>query len=173
MARPTEIAGQVIGKLKGAKQALTGGAGIFERLSTEHGEISTLIRRVAASTDDSNVRKELYGRIRTELAAHARAEEKEVYSTFRGIPDIAGKMDDSADEHHRIERYLDQLDVLPIDGDRWSDVFREMMMLVQHHVIEEEQQIFPAAKKALSKEQSFALEQRYLESKAKELDSFT
>ncbi|AKF04488.1 hemerythrin domain-containing protein [Sandaracinus amylolyticus] len=173
MARPTEIAGQAMGKLKGAKQALTGGAGIFERLSTEHGEISTLIRRVAATTDDSNVRKELFERIRTELAAHARAEEKEVYSTFRAIGDIGGKMDDSADEHHRIERYLEQLDAMPITDDRWIEVFREMMMLVQHHVIEEEQQIFPAAKKALTKEQSFALEARYLESKSKELDSFT
>lgn len=171
MARPTEIAGKAMGKLKGAKQALTGGAGIFERLSTEHGEVSTMIRRVAATTDDSSVRKELYAKIRSELGAHARAEEKEVYSTFRGIPELAGKMDHSADEHHRIERYLDQLDALPIESDRWLETFREMMMLVQTHVIEEEQQIFPAAKKVLSKEQSAQLEQSYLAQKAKELDA--
>jgi hemerythrin superfamily protein len=171
MARPTEIAGEAMGKLKGAKQALTGGAGIFERLSTEHGEISTLIRRVAATTAGSDVRTELFPKIRSELAAHARAEEKEVYSTFRGIPEIAGKMDHSADEHHRIESYLEQLSTMPFTDDRWGEVFREMMMLVQTHVVEEEQQIFPAAKKALTEDQSKALEERYLESKSKELDA--
>lgn len=171
MARPTEIAGEAMGKMKGMRQNLTGGAGIFERLATEHGEISTLIRRVAATTDDSDTRKELFGKIRSELTAHARAEEKEVYSKFRAIPDLAGKMDSSADEHHRIESYLEQLNTMPIDEERWGELFREMMMLVQKHVMEEEQQVFPVAKKALSTEQSKELEQQFLECRAKELDA--
>jgi hemerythrin superfamily protein len=170
MARPTEIAGKAMGKLKGARQALTGGAGIFERLATEHGEISTLIRRVAATTETSDVRRELFTRIRTDLLAHAHAEEKEVYSSFRSMPSLAGKMDHSADEHHRIEGYLTQLDAMPMTDGRWIGVFREMMMLVQKHVMEEELQIFPLAKKALSKGQSEELENRYLESKSIELD---
>ena len=171
MARPTDIAGEAMGKLKGAKQKLTGGEGIFERLATEHGEISTMIRRVAASSDDSEVRKELFPQIYSELLAHARAEEKEVYSRFRAIPDLSGKMDHSADEHHRIEAYLEQLNGMPVDQDGWIQVFRDMMKLVQSHVVEEEQQIFPVAKKALSTEQSNALESTYLGEKAKELDS--
>lgn len=171
MARPTEIAGKAMGKMKGARQALTGGAGIFERLATEHGEISTLIRRVAATTDDSDVRKELFTRIRSDLLAHAHAEEKEVYSSFRAIPELAGKMDHSADEHHRIEGFIQQLEAMPMTDARWISVFRDMMMLVQEHVMEEELQIFPVAKKALTKDQSLELENRFLESKAVELDA--
>ena len=169
MARPTDIAGQVMGKIKGARQRLTGGAGIFERLATEHGEVSTMIRRVAATTDDSDVRRELYPKIREQLLAHAHAEEKEVYSTFRTIPELAGKMDHSADEHHRIESYFQQLDAIPMTDDRWGTVFREMMTLVQSHVVEEEMQIFPDAKKAITKERSELLESRYLDEKESEL----
>lgn len=171
MARPTEIAGEAMGKVKGAKQKLTGGEGIFERLATEHGEISTMIRRVAASTDESDVRKELFGKIRSELLAHSRAEEKEVYSRFRSIPELASRMNQSADEHHRIEAFLDQLAGMDITEDRWIEVFRDMMQLVQKHVTEEEQQVFPVAKKALSTEQSKELEDTYLQEKGKELDA--
>lgn len=171
MPRPTEIAGQVMGKVKGARQRLTGGAGIFERLASEHGEISTMIRRVVATTDDSDVRKELFPQIRVELLSHARAEEKEVYSSFRAIPELAGKMDHSADEHHRIENFLMDLDSIPIEDDRWIKVFRDMMMLVQTHVMEEEMQVFPAAKKVLSKEQSEELESRFLDAKDSEIEA--
>lgn len=165
MARATETVGKVMGKVKGARQALTGGAGIFERLATEHGEISTMIRRVAASTDDSDVRKELYPRIRSELLAHAKAEEKEVYSQFRLLPSLADAMDEAADEHHRIEDFFEQLDSMSTSDDRWISVFRDMMTLVQKHVMEEELQVFPKAKKELSKDQSEALESRYLDAK--------
>lgn len=162
MARPTETAGKAMGKMKGFRQKITGGAGIFERLATEHGEVGTMLRRVAATTDRSDARKELYPKIREDLLAHAKAEEKEVYSRFRAIPELSGKMDHSADEHHRIEGYLQQLDALPIDGERWGEVFRELATLVQKHVMEEELQIFPDAKRALTREESESLEQQYL-----------
>lgn len=171
MARPTDIAGKAIGKMKGVRQALTGGAGIFERLATEHGEVSTMIRRVAATSAGSEIRKELYPRIRKELLAHAHTEEKEVYSAFRRIPDLADKMDHSAEEHHRIEDFFKQLDSIPMTDASWIGIFRDMMMLVQKHVMEEELQIFPVAKKTFSKEQSHALEETYLKEKQVELTS--
>jgi hemerythrin superfamily protein len=151
--------------VKEVRQKITGGEGIFERLASEHGEIGTLLRRVAASTSGSDVRTELYPKIREDLLAHAKAEEQEVYSKFRNIPELSGKMSHSADEHHRIEELIRQLDGMSTTEDRWGEVFRELTMLVQKHVLEEEQQIFSAAKKAMSKEESIALEEQYLRSK--------
>jgi hemerythrin superfamily protein len=165
MARPTEIAGKAMGKMKGMRQALTGGAGIFERLATEHGEVGTMLRRVALTGERSDARDELYEKIRTELRAHATAEEKKVYSRFRQIPELAEKMGHAADEHHEIETYLSKLDEMEPDDDQWIHLFREMAMKVQHHVVEEELRIFPIAKKALSKEEAEELESIYLDAK--------
>lgn len=169
MPRGIEIAGKVMGKVKGARQAMTGGAGIFERLATEHGEISTMIRRVAVSRDKSRIRAELFPRIRRDLLAHARAEEKEVYSSFRAIPELAERAAHAADEHHEIEHMLDELHRMPMDEDAWSTKFRELMRLVQRHVIEEELTIFPKAKKSFTRSQSEELEGRYLRKKDGEL----
>jgi hemerythrin superfamily protein len=168
MPRGTEIAGKVMGKVKGARQALTGGSGIFERLATEHGEISTMIRRVSVSGHDSKVRSELFPRIRRELLAHARAEEREIYASFRAIPELAEHMERSADEHHQIERLLDELNMMPVTDDAWITKLREMMKLVQRHVMDEELTVFPKAKKSISRGQSEELEGRYLRAKEAE-----
>lgn len=169
MPRGTEIAGKVMGKVKGARQALTGGSGVFERLATEHGEISTMIRRVSVSGHDSKVRAELFPRIRRELLAHARAEEREVYSSFSTIPELAEHMTHSAEEHHEIERMLDELNLMPVTDDTWITKLRELMKLVQRHVMDEELTVFPKAKKSISRGQSEELEGRYLRAKEAEL----
>lgn len=169
MPRGTEIAGKVIGKVKGARQTLSGGSGIFERLAIEHGELSTLIRRVAVSSDHSRVRVELFPRIRRKLIAHARAEEKEVYSAFRTIPALAEHMTRSAEDHHEIERMLDELNVLPVTDEAWLGKLRNLMKLVQRHVMDEELTVFPKAKKSLTRGQSEELEGRYLRAKEAEL----
>lgn len=169
MARPTEIAGKAMGKLEGMRQVLTGGRGIFDRLATEHGEVGTMLRRVALTTDDSEVRDELYEKIRVELRAHAHAEESVVYARFRQIPGLAEEIRHAADEHHEIETYLAKLDQIDPNDDQWIDLFRELTMKVQRHVIEEELKIFPLAKRAMTREQSEELESVYLDAKAKQV----
>ncbi len=169
MPRGTDVIGKVMGKMKGVRQEMTGGTGIFARLSTEHGEISTMIRRVAASGKHSKVRDELFPEIRRQLLAHAHAEEKEVYSVFRNIPELSDRMTQSADEHHEIERMLDELGTMNKADDGWIEKFRGLMGLVQRHVMEEEMQIFPKAKDALGRERSQELERIYLKTKEGEL----
>lgn len=169
MPRGTEVVGKAIGKLKGARQQMTGGTGIFARLASEHGEISTMIRRVAASGSHSKIRDELFPEIRRQLLAHARAEEKEIYSVFRQIPELSEQMSKSTDEHHEIERMLDELENMNKSSDQWIEKFRGLMGLVQRHVMEEEMQVFPKAKAELDRERSQELERIYLDAKEKEL----
>jgi hemerythrin superfamily protein len=170
MARPTEAIGKAIGKIKGAKQALTGGAGIFQILAEQHGEIGTMIRRVGASTKGSETRRELVPRIRRELLAHAKAEEKEVYPVFSTLPELSGKMVRSTQEHARMEELLNECDALGYDSDEFIERWHVFAAEVEKHVIEEEQQIFPKAKDALTREQSEALEVKFMQARSIELD---
>lgn len=171
MARGTEVVGEVMGKAKGAKQKLTGGEGIFARLASEHGEISAMLGRVAGSGEDSDARRELYPKIRRELLSHARAEEKEVYSVFRDVPDLSGKMNQSVQEHNQIENAIAELDRLPMSDERWTEVCRELVKTVQEHVREEEGDIFPVAKEAFGEGRAEELEAIYLKAKDVELES--
>jgi hemerythrin superfamily protein len=170
MARPTEIAGKAFGKLKGAKEAITGGVGIFKRLATEHGEITMLVRRVAASSKDAPIRAELLPKIRRELTAHAKAEEAEVYPVFRTLSVIGVAMDKSVTEHETVMGLLDQLEHMSTADDRWIEVFRDFAEKLHAHILDEEQTYFPRAKDALTRSQSEGLEERYVRAKRALLD---
>lgn len=169
MGRATEVIGKTMGKAKAAKQAITGGAGIFEVLARQHGEVGTMIRRVGMSTKDSAARRELVPKIRRELLAHAHAEEQEVYSVFRTLPGLMDKIPHSTEEHAEIERKLNECITLGYEHEDFFEKWHAFALEVEKHVIEEEQQIFPKAKDALTREQSEDLERRFMEAREREL----
>lgn len=173
MGRATEVIGKTMGKAKAAKQAITGGAGIFEVLARQHGEVGTMIRRVGMSTKDSAARRELVPKIRRELLAHARAEEQEVYSVFRTLPGLTDKIPHAAQEHAEMERKLNECMSLGYDHDDFFEKWHAFALDVEKHVIEEEQQIFPKAKDALTREQSEELERRFMQARENEIAKLT
>jgi hemerythrin superfamily protein len=162
MGRATESIAKGMGKIKEVKQEITGGKGIFACLAKQHGEVGTLIRRVGMSTKDSSVRRELVPRIREELLSHAKAEEKEVYSVFRTLPALFGEMDHQKEEHEEITAKLNECIALGVDHEDFFSKWHAFAALVEKHVIEEEQKIFPKAKKALDEAQSEELERKFL-----------
>lgn len=161
MGRPTEAVGKVMGKLKGARQAMTGGAGIFKTLAEQHGEVSAMIRRVAASTVDSRARIEMFPRIQRELLAHAKAEEAEVYPALRSVPGLADKIAHASDEHANVERMLNELAAMDYGDPRWIEKFHRLAIEVEKHVLEEEQEVFPIAKDAWSRAQAEEIDRRF------------
>lgn len=171
MGRVTDAIGQVMGKVKGARQEVTGGSGIFARLSKEHGEITAMLGRVAASGQDSDARREVYPKLRHDLLSHVRAEEKEIYSALRDIPELTEKMKHSVEEHHEIERAVAELDRTSMSDERWTEIARGLMKTVQEHVREEEGDIFPVGKKAFGEGRAEELEGIYLKAKDRELEA--
>jgi hemerythrin superfamily protein len=169
MTSPTEKISEAFGQARGAVKAMIHGGGIFKRLATEHGEVSALMMRVAASTKGSEVRRELFPKIRQELLAHAHAEEQEFYERVRNHPDAGGLVEHSYDEHQEIEQLLETLAMTDTADESWHGMFMQLVKIVQHHVSEEEGKVFRKAKDLFSESDLEAIEQRYLATKSQEL----
>ena len=129
-----------------------------------------MIRRVGVSTKDSDARRELVPRIRSELLAHARAEESVVYPAFMEIPGMAEEMAHAKEEHDEMEDKLDECLAVGIDDDAFFTKWHAFALEVEKHVIEEEQKIFPKAKRAMTEEQSKGLETKFMQVRQKELE---
>jgi hemerythrin superfamily protein len=159
--KPTKTAAKATGKAKAAGKALKGQSGILRHLAGEHGEVSTLMKRVASSSQESKVRDELFPEIRTDLLAHAKAEEKVFYPAMRKHPDMRELVERSQEQHEKIEGYVEQL----ADGNKhtktWMTIFERMMRAVEQHVELEEQKMFPLAKDLCTKEELEDLLERY------------
>lgn len=167
----TEKAGEMIGKAHAAAATLKGDTGIFRKLQEEHAEVSTLMKRVATSSDPET-RRDLFPKIRRELLAHAEAEEKEFYPILEQRPETQALAKQARNEHAEVELMLDQLVGMDASSDAWVDVFDRLMKSVEQHVQEEEHEIFPKAKPFFDDTQANQVEKVYMERKREAMQHF-
>jgi hemerythrin superfamily protein len=162
MANLSKATAKVTGAAKAIGKALSGYPAIMRHLAGEHGEVATLMKRVAASSsEDSELREELFAEIRTSLLAHARAEEKEFYEPLREFPQTVSFLPQAVEDHRTIETYLGRLDAESCATDAWLTTFQALMRTVEAHVEREENQLFPAAKSVLDSQTAERMNERY------------
>lgn len=165
MAKPTELVGKVAGTVQGIVKRLEGYKGIFRRLAEEHAEVSVLLRRVLASSEVAEVRRDLFPKIRKEILSHARAEEQEFYSVLERYMETRDFVEHSGTDHRRIEILLDQLSVSDPAQPAWTETFRTLVQAIDDHVDDEEKRLFPIAKELLSEADVNAMEERFVAAK--------
>lgn len=144
----------------------------IELLKQDHDKVRDLLK---ALTDTSNgaekKREDLLAKIHEELEIHTRLEEEIFYPAFRkaNTKEHGELYHEALEEHHIVEDL-----VIPdvSDADTGSDEFagraKVLRELVEHHAEDEEEEMFPMARKALSKDELEELGQR-MEARKKEL----
>ena len=161
MAIGTKAAAKVAGAAKGAAKALAGYSSIFHHLANEHAQVSTMMTRIAQSSEGSSDREEVFDEMCPALLAHAHAEEKEFYPVLRRFPELQQLVTQSLEEHKQIESYLEQLESSNKGTKIWLDLFERLMLAVEAHVDLEENQLFPKANELLSSDQAKQVYERY------------
>jgi hemerythrin-like domain-containing protein len=88
-----------------------------------------------------------------ELTVHTRLEEEIFYPAVR---DQGGKLADmiaeGLEEHHVVDLLIEELEALNSDDEHYDAKFTVLMENVEHHVQEEEDELFPQAAKAMRSE---------------------
>lgn len=149
---------------KAAGEAGAPGARIFEQLKEEHARVSTMMRRIAG-TDDPEERRDLFADLRKELLAHAKSEEREFYPVFRELDETGDLVEESLEDHADIEQMLDRLRNMDADTEEWSELFEELMLEVEDHFDQEENELFPLAEELIDDETAGRIEERYEKSR--------
>ena len=143
----------------------------IQLLKADHKKVKELLAELAKTTARATrTRSELLAQIRVNLEAHTTIEEEIFYPAFKkaGTKDDA-KMYFEALEEHRAAGDLVLPDLLDTDvgSEQFSGRAKVLRELVEHHVKEEEEEMFKEAKKLLSAAELKALgarmEQRKVE----------
>ncbi|MES2855526.1 MAG: hemerythrin domain-containing protein [Bdellovibrionota bacterium] len=131
---------------------------IYEALKKDHDAVKKLLQRLEGSADaDQETRSALIEKIRDELIPHSRAEEAVFYNSLRYIDEAKDLVRHGYQEHMEAEallRTLQGMDALNAD---WTTVARKLKDAVEHHIEEEEGEIFAAAKQLLAEEEATAM----------------
>lgn len=144
----------------------------IDLLKQDHEHVRDLLTKlVETTTRAKKTRTELLTRLELELEVHTRIEEEILYPAFKdaGGSDEA-KMYFEAKEEHRAVSELVLPDILQTDpeSDQFAGRAKVLKELVEHHVEEEESEMFKKARKLFSKDELVELGER-LEERKREL----
>jgi iron-sulfur cluster repair protein YtfE (RIC family) len=126
----------------------------FELLKQDHEKVSGIFEKLAPTTQNGvKTREELFTKLKNELDIHARIEEQIFYPAIKEAQETHDITLEAFEEHRVVKRLLAELDAMPKDDERWGAKLTVLKENVEHHVEEEEGEMFKKARKVLSQEQ--------------------
>jgi hemerythrin superfamily protein len=123
----------------------------FELLISDHRKVSELFEQIE-NDDDLSIQENTFARIKQELTVHAEIEETYLYPLVRQYEETEEMTDEALEEHQEVKQLLMELDEISPTHEDWEDMIQELKDAVEHHVEEEENELFPKTKEVLNQE---------------------
>jgi len=118
-------------------------------LREDHRRVRDLFQEYQAATDP-RTKRELAEEACTELETHAQLEEQIFYPAVNDDSDEGPALvQEALQEHQQVKDLIVTLREMGPDNHDFDATFRALMQNVEHHVEEEENQMFPLAEQAL------------------------
>lgn len=125
-------------------------AKIYADLKADHDRHRDMLARLGETSGDSEERRTLFEAFRVEVSAHAAAEEESLYAEMLGKSELRDDARHSVSEHKEIDDFLGELNDMDMSSPAWKRKFDAMRHRYEHHIDEEEEEMFPAAAEELS-----------------------
>lgn len=136
-------------------QATSGASGDWaDALATEHKMTLAIFEKIEATSDEqTTMRSTLLAKLKYALSKHAIEEEMVIYPALRQA-NQTGEADELTSEHGIVKTYLYELETMPNDSPQWLARVRDFRAMIEEHMREEEDEIFPALRSTLSQDQN-------------------
>jgi len=137
----------------------------FELLKADHKRVSGLFDELEAAT--GNAKLSVFAQIKTELELHTHIEETIFYPALEKPEETHDLILEAYEEHKMVKTLLAKLSRARTANDEWQAQAKVLRENVEHHVDEEENELFDKADDALSDEEIEVLGQRMEAEKAR------
>ncbi|MCE6976470.1 hemerythrin domain-containing protein [Pseudomonas frederiksbergensis] len=134
---------------------------IFEALRESHDRQRTYADALIQTSGDTPERVEAYKRLKSELQAHATAEERHFYMPLMEFDNGVDLSRHAISEHHEMDEMMEALDATEMSSPSWLATAKKLSEKVHHHLEEEEQKFFQMAGKLLDDQQKETLAGQY------------
>ena len=141
---------------------------ILSTLETEHDEVQDLLGKLVES-DNGREQKALVAKVKAALLPHTKAEEKVVYDAVLALKGVPAKVDGNEGyiEHGLASQTLTKLGALTANTPEFKATAKVLKELVDHHIKEEERNIWTRVKENFSDEQRIQMNRDFLAAKKK------
>lgn len=129
---------------------------IYTYLKKDHRKVTDLFEKLIHESKKP-LKHDYFEQITNQLLIHAHAERITFYKALLKYSKSKVKVLHSAKTHKEIEQALNIINKLKFDSSEWLIQLGVLKSKVEYHVNQEEKEMFPIAKKVLSKSQAKAL----------------
>lgn len=124
----------------------------IEQLKRDHEEVKQILSQMVESSKKSR-KTELKKRLEKSLVPHMRAEEAVFYPALRQNRKSRDQALEAIAEHHAAELLLKELLDLRPESEVWNAKCKVFQEIVEHHIEEEEEQVFKLSREVISDEE--------------------
>lgn len=139
----------------------------IDLLEEQHRGTEELFDRFEDS-DDPDEQREIARRVTSDLRMHTTIEEEIFYPAVRERLGMDDDILEDLEEHHLVEMVLDELEGMDPSDERFSAKMQVLSELVEHHVDEEEEELFPEVREQMDAAEREELGER-MRARAEEL----
>ncbi len=124
------------------------------QLKQEHDRFRALLEQAQKTTERSALRrKKIFAEFSALLALHETVEERVLYAALKKHAKTEPIVQEGFQEHHLADLLMAELKTMAVTDADWGAKFHVMGEGVEHHLKEEEDDMFPLVKRVLSEKQ--------------------
>jgi hypothetical protein len=148
----TAVRGAVAGAVAAVAQRMPGSSAntqpdAIELLETDHRRMQDLLKQGEDTTERAvKGRTELLETLTTELNLHELIEEKLLYPALKAHPEAKDIVLEGYQEHHVADLLVKELHTLARSDEQWGPKFKVLKENIEHHIEEEEGEMFRTAR---------------------------
>ena len=136
-------------------------------LKADHDKVKKMLADGEETTERAEVtRTELFEKLKAEMLIHERIEEEIFYPALKSHPKAKDIVLEGYEEHHVVDEIMGELEALPVTDETWGAKFKVMKENIEHHIEEEEGEMFKTARQVFDADELESLGARMAELKA-------
>jgi hypothetical protein len=122
-------------------------------LKDDHDKAKKMLEELDGTTERAvKTREETYGKLKAGLVVHEAIEEEIFYPALKQHAEAKDIVLEAYEEHNVVDMVMGELDATPFDDERWKAKFTVMKENLEHHIEEEEGEMFSQARDVFDKE---------------------
>ncbi len=146
----------------------------LQLLKRDHDKVKKLLTEGEATTERAEkTRTELLATIKQELTVHEDIEETIFYPALKEHPKAKDIVLEAYEEHNVVDTVMGELEATDVADERWAAKFKVMKENIEHHIEEEEGEMFKQARSVFEAEELRELGERMAARKAQLMPAAT
>jgi hemerythrin-like domain-containing protein len=123
-------------------------------LKADHDKVKKMLADGERTTErGEKTRTELFATIKGELIVHERIEEEIFYPALKEHPKARDIVLEGYEEHHVVDEIMGELEALDVTDETWGAKFKVMKENIEHHIEEEEGEMFEQARAVFDRQE--------------------